>query len=133
MVYRQGFVSVCMAPIGMLTPWRAEALQSVRKCWNMLHTKGNQCHLVTWIKIIAPWWSCTQCSMNMHLRQSPWAHTHTTRSRAFMTREGRSCSHESPSYKVHNHPPPPHTHTHIHTHTHTHTHIYTCIMHNAIT
>ena len=57
--------------------------------------------------------------MNMHLRQSPWVHTHTTRSRALTTREC-SHSHESPSYKVHNHP-------------YTSRYRYTYIMHNAIT
>ena len=35
-----------------------------------------------------------------------------------MTREGHSCSHKSPSYKVHNHP-------------HMRRHIYTYIMHNT--
>ena len=55
----------------------------------------------------------------MHLRQLPWAHTHTTRSRALTTREC-SCSHKSPSYKVHNHP-------------YTSRYRYTYIMHNVIT
>ena len=63
---------------------------------------------------------CTQYSMNMHLRQSPWAHTHTTRLRALITREGHSRSHESPSYKVHNH-------------IYTSRYRYTYIMHNATT
>ena len=92
-------------------------------CWCALQTWGNQCHLLTWIKTITPWWSCTQYSMNMHLRQSPWVHTHTTRSRALMTREDHSHSHESSSYKVHDHP---HTHRRIYIYTHTY------IMHNAI-
>ena len=73
-------------------------------CWCVSHTRGNQCHLVTWIETITPRWSCTQYSMNMHLRQLPWVYTHITRSRALMTRKGHSRSHESPSYKVHNHP-----------------------------
>ena len=70
--------------------------------WCVSDTRGNQCHLLAWIKTITLQWSCTQYSMNMHLQQSPWAHTHTTRSRsrALMTREGYSRSHESPSYKV---------------------------------
>ena len=50
----------------------------------------------------------------------PWAHTHTTRSRALMAKEDHSCSHESPSYKVHDHP-------------YTSIYRYTYIMHNAIT
>ena len=95
-------------------------------CWCMSHRWGNQCHLVTWIKTITPRWLCTQYSMNMHLRQLPWAHTHSTRLRALITRKGHSCSHESTSYKVHNHP---HTHKHIYIYTYIHTYI----MHNAIT
>ena len=82
----------------------SRSLSKHEACWCVSHTRGNQCHLVTWIKTITLRWSCTQYSMNMHLRQSPWVHTHTTRSRVLMTREGHSHSHESPSYKVHNHP-----------------------------
>ena len=89
-------------------------------CWCVLHTRGNHCYWVIWIGTITPRWSCTQYNMNMHLRQSPWANTHTTRSWAFMTREGHSHSHESPSYKVHNH-------------SYTSKYRYTCIMHNATT
>ena len=55
-----------------------------------------------------------------YIRQSTWAHTHTTRLRALMIREGHSHSHESPSYKVHNHP-------------YTNRYRYTYIMHNATT
>ena len=73
------------------------ALQSVKICWYVSHTWGNQCHLVTWIKTITPGWLCTQYSTNMHLRQLFWAHTHTTRSRALMTRDGRSRSYETTS------------------------------------
>ena len=58
--------------------------------------------------------------MDMHLWQLPWAHTHSTRSKALMTREGHSHSHKSPSYKMHNHP-------------YTSRYRYTYIMHNAIT
>ena len=58
--------------------------------------------------------------MNIHLHQFPWAHTHTTRSREKMAREGCSHSHEGPSYKVHNHP-------------YTGIYRYTYIMHKAIT
>ena len=91
-----------------------------QSCWCLSHTRGNHSHLVTWIKKITSWWSWIQYSMNMHLRHSPWAHTHTTRSRALMTWEGRSHSHESPSYKVHNHPYP-------------RKYRYTYILYNAIT
>ena len=69
-------------------------------CWCMSHTRGNQHHLVTWIKTITPRWSCTQYSMNIHLWQSLWAHTHITRPRALISREGHSCSHKRPSCKV---------------------------------
>ena len=72
--------------------------------WCVLHTWGNQCHLVTWIETVTPRWLCTQYGMNMHIQQLPWAHKHTARSRALMARDGRSRSHEGPSYKVHNHP-----------------------------
>ena len=78
----------------MLALWSAEALQSVKQI-DTCHIHGEtKCHTVTWNKTITPQWSCTQYSMNMHLQQSPWAHTHTTRSRAFMTRQGCSCSHK---------------------------------------
>ena len=98
----------------------------------MSHTRGNQCHLVTWIKTITLRWSCTQYSMNMHLQQLSWAHAHTTRLRVLMTREGRSHSHENPSYKVHNHP---RTHRQIYVYIYIYIYIYTytCIMHNANT
>ena len=79
-------------------------------CWCVSHIQGNQCHLVTWIKTITSLWLCTQYSMNMHLWQSPWAYTHTTRSSALMIREGHSWSHKRLWYKVHNHP---HTPKHI--------------------
>ena len=69
-------------------------------------------------------WLCTLYDMNMHLQQMPRAHTYATRLRALMPRESHSRSHESPSYKVHDHP---YTHRHIYIHTHTY------IMHNAIT
>ena len=62
--------------------WR---LQSVA-CWCVSHTQGNQCHLVTLIKTITLRWSCTQYSMNMHLWQLPWTHTHITRSKAVRDR-----------------------------------------------
>ena len=106
--------------------WNARIVTSQRPpkcqaCWCMLHTQGTQCYLVTWIKTITPQWSCTQYKMNMHLRQLPWAHTYTTRSRALMTREGHSRSHESPSYKVHNYP---HTRRHIYIYIYIHTHTY---------
>ena len=97
----------------------SRSLSKHQACWCVLHTQGNQCHLVIWIKTITSRWLCTQYSMNMHLRQSPWAHTYTTRLRALMTREGHSRSHESP-YKVHNHPC-------------ISRYRYTYIMHNAIT
>ena len=67
----------------------------------------------------------------MHLRQLPWARTYTTRLRVFITKEGRSRSHESLSHKVHNHP---YTHRHIYVYIYiyicmyTHIHIY---IHNA--
>ena len=44
----------------------------------------------------------------------PWACTHAIRSKALLTRESCSHSHESPSYKVHDHP---HTHRHVYIHT----------------
>ena len=88
--------------------------------WCMSHTRGNWCHLMTWIGIVTSRWLCTQYSMSMHLRQLPWAHTHTTRLRALMAREGRSRSHKGPSYKVHYHP-------------YTSIYRYTYIMHNPIT
>ena len=88
--------------------------------WCVSHTWGNQCHLVTWIGTVTPWWLCTQYNINMHLQQLPCAHTDTIRSRALMARECRSHSHEGPSYKVHNHP-------------YTSIYRYTYIMHNAIT
>ena len=109
----EGFMSVYTARIDVLTPWRVETLQSVKTHWYVLHTWGNQCHLMTWVKTITPRWTCIQYSMNMHLRQLPWAHTHTTRSRALMTRKGHSRSNKSPSYKVQNHP---HTQAYIYTH-----------------
>ena len=87
--------------------------------WHLSYTRENQCHLVIWIGMVTLWWLCTQYSVNMHLQQLPWAHTHTTRSRALMAREGCSRSHKSPSYKVHNHP-------------YTSIYRYTYIMHNAI-
>ena len=90
--------------IDILVLWRAEAHQSIKHvdvC--RIHGKTN---VIWWqrIKTITLRWSCTQYSMNMHLRQSPWAHTQATRLRTLMTREDHSRSHESPSYKVHNHP-----------------------------
>ena len=88
-------------------------------CWCVSHTWGNQCHLVTWIKTITKRWSCTQSSMNMHLQQSPWMHTHTTRSRALVINEGHLHNHENPSYNVHD------THTHVGAHTHTHAYVGT--------
>ena len=45
-------------------------------CWCVSYTWENQCHLVTWIETITPKWSCTQYSMNMHLRQLTWVHNH---------------------------------------------------------
>ena len=118
-----------MARIDMLTLWRAEAFQSVRTCWYVLHTRGNQCHLVTWIKTITQQWSCTQYSINVHLWQSPWMNNHTTRSRALVTKEDRSHSHKSPSYKVHNHP-----HINKQTYLYIYIYIYVCMyvyMHHA--
>ena len=38
MAHWQGFASVYTMCINMLTPWRAEALQSVRICWYMSFT-----------------------------------------------------------------------------------------------
>ena len=75
---------------------------------------------MTWIEKITPWCSCAQYSINMHLRQLPWARTHTTRSRDLITREGHTHRHESPSHKLHNHP-------------YTSKYRYTYIMHNATT
>ena len=46
------------------------------------------------------------------------------RSRALMAREGLSCSHEGPLYKVHDHP---YTQRHIYTYIY----IYICLMHHA--
>ena len=106
-----------------MTSWGPSKHQA---CWCVLHTY--QCHLVTWIKTITLQWSCTQCSMNTYLRLSPWAHIHTTRSRALMTREGYSRSHGSLSYKVHNHP-----HTPGHKYIYIYIYIHTFIMYNAIT
>ena len=68
--------------------------------WHVSHTRGNRCHLVTWIGMITPQWLYTLYDMNTHLHQLPWANTHATRSKALMAREGHSRSHESPSYKV---------------------------------
>ena len=89
--------------------------------WCMSHTRGNWCHLVTWVGTITLRWLCTLYSMNMHLQQLPWAYTYSIKSRTLMTREGHSHSHDSPSHKVRNHP---HTHTHTHTCTYTHIYIY---------
>ena len=89
--------------------------------WCVLHTRGNQCHLVTWIETITPQWSCIQYkALSMHLQQWPWVYTHNTRLGALMTRQGRSHNHESQSYKVHDHP-------------HTSIYRYTYILHNIIT
>ena len=99
------------------------------KCADMLDTcRIHRETSVTWWhgSKQSPQWSCTQYSINMHLRQSLWAHTHTIRSKAFMTREGHSRSFKSPSYKVHNHP---HTCRQIYIYIYTHTYI----MHNATT
>ena len=90
----------------------------------MTHTRGNRCHLATWIETVTPRWPCILYNMNMHLQQMPWAHIHATRSRAPMTREGCSCNHESPSYKVNNHP-----HTRKHIYIHIYIYIYTYIYH----
>ena len=35
--------------------------------WYVSHTRGNWCHLVTWIGMVTPRWLCTQYDMNMHL------------------------------------------------------------------
>ena len=75
----------------------SRSLSKHQACWCVSYTWGNQCHLVAWIKTITLRSLCTQYNMNMHLQQSPWAHTHTTSSRALMTEEGYSRSHESPS------------------------------------
>ena len=104
-LYRHAHTMMCQSP------------PKCQACWCVSHRWGNQCHLVTWIKTITPRWLCTQYSMNMHLQQLPWAHTHSTRLRALITRKGHSCSHESTSYKVHNHP---HTHKHIYIYTYIH-------------
>ena len=105
---------------------RARAKMSQSPSKYVTHTRGNRLHLVTWIMTITPRWQYTQYDTNMHLQQSPQAHTHATRSRALMAREDDSCNHESSSYKVHNHPQAQaHTHTHTHTYTHTHTHVDT--------
>ena len=56
----------------------------------------------------------------MHLQQLLAAHTQATRSRALTVKEGYSRNHESPLYKVHNHP-------------YTSRYRYTYIMHNATT
>ena len=93
----------------------------------MTHTQRNRCHLATWIETVTPRWPCILYNMNMHLQQMPWAHTHATRSRAPITREGCSCNHESPSYKVNNHP-----HTRKHIYIYIYIYIHTYIMHNAI-
>ena len=104
---------------------RARAKMSQSPSKYVTHTRGNRLHLVTWIMTITPRWQYRQYDTNMHLQQSPQAHTHATRSRALMAREDDSCNHESSSYKVHNHPQAQ-AHTHTHTHTHIHTHTYTC-------
>ena len=121
--YDENPAKFCVCVYGMYRHAHIETSQSHPKyqaCWYGSHTQRNQCHWVTWIRTITQRWSCTQYSMNTHLWQSPWAYTHTTRSRALMTREGHSHSHESPSYKVHNFP-------------YTSRYRYTYIVHNATT
>ena len=123
MAHQQGFTSGYTAHIKMLVLWWAEALQNIRHvdaCRIYVETNVTQ---VTWIKTITLQWLCTQYSTNMHLQQLPWAHTHTTWSRALVISEGHLRNHKSPSYKVHNHP---HMNMHIYIYTHTY------IMHNAI-
>ena len=69
---------------------------------------------------ITPQWQYTQYDTNMHLQQSPQAHTHATRSRALMAREDYSCN-----MRVH-HTKCTITRRHMRAHTHTHTHTHTC-------
>ena len=97
----------------------SQSLSKYQAYWCVLHTRGNQFHLVTWIGMVIRRWFCTQYNINMDLQQFLWAHTNTIRSRTLMAREGRSPSHEGPSYKVHNHP-------------YTSIYRYTYIMHNDI-
>ena len=125
--HRQGVAPIYTTRIDMLILRRVETPQSIKRvdaCQCLSHTWGNHCHWVTRIGKITLWCLCTQYSMNMHLRQLPWAHTHTTRSTTLMTRDSHSCSHESPSYKAHNH---------SYTGRHIYIYIYTYIMHNVIT
>ena len=111
------YVGFCARVYGMCWHACVRMSQSPSKHytrWYVMHRRGNRCHLVTQIRTITPRWLWTQYDSNMHLQQSPWAHTHAIRSRALMARKGQS---------------PTHTQAYRHTHTHTHTYI----MHNAIT
>ena len=117
---KSGRVSRFSAPARFLayvygTCQRARAKMSQSPSKYVTHTRGNRLHLVTWIMTITLRWQYTQYDTNMHLQQSPQAHTHATRSRALMAREDDSCNHKNSSYKVHNHPQ---AHAHAHTHTH---------------
>ena len=121
-VHRQVFTPVYMAHANMLVLGWVGALQSIKHIDSCCINEETDVNQVTWIKTITLRWSCTQYTMSMHLQQFPWTHTQTTRLRALMTGESPSNSHESPSYKVHDHP-----------HTGIYIYIHTYIMHNTIT
>ena len=82
----QGFMPVYIVCINMFMLGWDETHQSIKHidaC--RIHGETN---VTSWHGFRQPWLPWTQCSMNMHLQQSSWAHTHTIRLRAPMITRG---------------------------------------------